>query len=199
LPRLPASAPVWVAPSLLYGHSSEHADFTGTLSLTASSYRQVILAFAVQLKALGFRQLAVLNTHGGNSAALTYTLREIQATLGLRAGLLRAQPSRQLDAREAAQGFHASEWETSLMLACAPSLVRMDRAVCEYPPAVAAASGDAGFPLPDVATALHVWRTRDLSQSGVIGDPTRASAEQGNRWLDECATDLARAITGLLA
>jgi creatinine amidohydrolase len=194
LPRLGPGSPVFVAPPLTYGKSNEHAAFPGTLSLSASTFRRLLLAVAAQLKALGFRQLAVLNTHGGNSAVLVYSLREIQTTLGLRAGVLGWPYKPEQTAQEAANGFHAGEWETSLMLAVAGELVDMSKAVCEYPAQLSAQ----GELRPESAPATFSWTTEDVSKSGVMGDATSATAEKGRRWLDAQSNALARRIEQLL-
>lgn len=195
LPRLAVDAPVFVAPPITYGKSNEHLGFAGTITLSARTLRRQLLAIATELRALGFRQLAVLNTHGGNSATIVATVREIQTTLGLRAGMLGGYYRANQSPQEAAFGFHAGEWETSLMLAGAPELVRMDRAVCEYPARI----DDPGTLRPEGAAAVFAWKTSDLSQSGVMGDATLATAEKGARWLDEASAALARKIESLLA
>jgi creatinine amidohydrolase len=96
--------------------------------------------------------------------------------------------------QEAAFGFHAGEWETSLMLAASPGLVHMDRAVCEYPARLDAP----GVLRPEGAAAVFAWKTADLSKSGVMGDATLATPEKGRRWLDEASAALARRIEALL-
>jgi len=195
LPKLPAGCPVYVAPPIMVGKSNEHTGFPGTLSVSAATLRRQVIALATQLKALGFRQLALLNTHGGNSAVLVYTVREIQATLGLRAGLLSGYFRPELPPQEAAYGFHAGEWETSLLLAAAPELVLMDRAVCEYP----ARLDDPGELRPEDAPAVFSWLTRDVSQSGVMGNAPAATADKGRAWLDDASTALARRLAELAA
>jgi len=194
LPRLKTDAPVYVAPPLTYGKSNEHSAFAGTIAISVSTFRRTLLAIANQLKALGFHQLALLNTHGGNSAVIVSTLREIQTTLGLRAGLLGWPYKPDLPGQEAAYGFHAGDWETSLMLAVADELVTMSKAVCEYP----AQLTDPGELRPEDAPAIFSWATEDVSRSGVMGDATAATAEKGQRWLDAQSTALARRIEALL-
>jgi len=195
LARLPRTAPVFVTPASAYGKSNEHLGFPGTITLPAPVLRRVVFAVARQLHALGVRRLAVLNTHGGNSAVLPPVLREVREAFGLSTLVLRPETPPELAAPEAAWGFHAGEWETALMLACAPELVRRDRAVAEYP----ARLTDPGELRPENAPATFAWMTRDLSRSGVMGDPTPATAEQGRRWLDAAAAGLAAKITEGLA
>jgi len=194
LPLLASDAPVYVAPLLTYGKSNEHHAFAGTLSLSFGTFRRSLLAIATQLQALGFRQLAVLNTHGGNSPVIISTLREIQTTLGLRAGMLGWPFKPELPAQEAAYGFHAGDWETSLMLAVAGELVTMSKAVCEYP----AQLSDLGELRPEDAPAIFSWSTDDISHSGVMGDATAATHEKGRRWLEAQSAAVARRIEELL-
>src|SRR5215471_2482350 len=42
LARLPASAPVWVLPTLAYGTSSEHLGYPGTVSLSTETLLAVV-------------------------------------------------------------------------------------------------------------------------------------------------------------
>lgn len=188
LPKLPTGTRVLVAPPITYGKSSEHIGFPGTLSISAKTLRRLVLATAQQLHALGFARFAVLNTHGGNSAVLVYTLREIQTSLGLQAGMISHGYPPPVSTQESTYGFHAGEWETSLMLAVAEDLVRMDQAVCEYPVRL----DDPGELRPENAPATYSWITSDISISGVMGNPSVATREKGRRWLDEASTALAR-------
>lgn len=131
--RLGESHPVWFGPSITYGKSNEHDGYPGTISISARTLRRVVRAVVMNLHDLGFCQFALLNTHGGNSAVLVYTLRELQMELDIRAGMLRLPSSPELSEQENTWGFHAGEWETSVMLAIAPELVRMTKAICHYP------------------------------------------------------------------
>lgn len=193
LPQLPAGTPVWIAPPITYGKSNEHLGFPGTVSIGAGTLRRLLLALARQLRTFGFRHLAVLNTHGGNSTVLVTTLREIQTTFDLRAGLITNAFRPPLSEQEARFGFHAGEWETSLMLAAAPDLVRMERAVCEYP----ARHDDPGQLRPEDAPAVFSWLTRDISASGVMGDATAATVEKGREWLAAASAGLAARLVEL--
>ncbi|MBT5901690.1 MAG: creatininase family protein [Opitutaceae bacterium] len=190
--RLPEA--VWFGPTIAFGKSNEHDGFPGTLSLSAQSLRGIIKSLVVNLHTEGFRQFAFLNTHGGNSSVLTYTLRELQQELKIRAGMLRLKATDELGLQERTWGFHAGEWETSVMLAIAPETVRMDRAICHYP----ASLDDPGKLRPENAPATHSWVTRDIAPDGVMGDATKATAEKGRRWLDSALDHMAEQIRALL-
>ncbi len=193
LARLPAGASCYVAPPITIGKSNEHTGFPGTLIISKETLRALLLALAAQVQAWGFRQLAVVNTHGGNTAVLATTLREIRARHGLRADVLPTKIELGISAQEAVYGIHAGEVETSWILAAAPQLVRPDQAVCEY----FARLDDPGELRPIVAPATVAWATRDLSASGIMGDAPAATAEKGRRWLEQGATHLAETIAAI--
>lgn len=193
LGHVPVSVPVYVAPAITYGKSNEHCGFPGTVSISARTLHRLLNWIARQIAALGFRTMAVLNTHGGNSAVLVSTLREIQTSVGIHAGMLSFGWKPPLPPREATQGFHAGRFETALMLAIAPHLVAMDRAVCEFP----LPDGDDGRVGPVDAAATYGWISADISRSGVMGDAPSATVEDGRAWLDAGGRALAEQITRL--
>lgn len=187
LEQLPSRIPVYVGPALSVGKSIEHLGFPGTLSLSGRLLRHNLLAIARQLQTWGFQTLAVLNTHGGNSNSLVVALREIQDQLGMQAGMLRPSLTRSASEQENAFGFHAGEVETSLMLTIAPDLVEMAKAGCEYP----AHLDDPGGLRPVKGAATWAWTTKDISETGVMGDATAATPEKGRDWLEEGGRELA--------
>lgn len=193
LPRVPPAVAVYVGPAVTYGKSNEHSGFPGTVTISARTFHRVLKSTARQLSALGFRTMAVLNTHGGNSAVLVSTLREIQTSIGINAGMLSFGWKPPLPAHEATHGFHAGEFETALMLAVSPGLVHMERAVSEFP----VQPGESGPVGPVDAPATFGWISADISRSGVMGDATAATVEKGRAWLEAGARALAEQITKL--
>ncbi len=176
--HLPPGINAYVAPPITVGKSNEHVGFPGTLMISKETLRAQLLALATQIKAWGFRHLIILNTHGGNSAVLAYTLREIRQQLGLKAAQLRADVKLELTAQEALYGFHANEVETALLRAVAPELTHPERAVCWYPARV----DDPGELRPECAPATYSWASQDISPSGIMGDAPAGTPEKGERW-----------------
>jgi len=193
LPLLASDTPCYVAPPITVGKSNEHTGFPGTLSISKDTLRRLLLAQARQLGAWGFRHVAIINTHGGNSAVITYTLREISATLGLRCGMLAPKVDHGLGAQELTYGYHANTVETALMQAEAGRYVDMALAVSEYCGQVES-SGDLR---PERAPATMAWITSDLSRTGVMGDALAGTADKGHLWRDQIASAYAAAITDL--
>ncbi len=195
LALLPHGLPAFVAPPIVVGKSNEHADWPGTLSLSAKTLAALLRAQVENLHRLGFQRVAIWNTHGGNSAVVVSMIRELQSLPGLRVGMLQSSFKPAQNPQEAAYGFHAGEWETGLMLALAPSLVRRARAICHHP----AQLDDAGELRPEGSALYLGWTTRDIAPQGVMGDATLATSEHGESWAAATAASLAERIAQLAA
>ncbi len=180
LAKLPAGVSCYVAPPITNGKSNEHVGFPGTLMISKETLRAQLLAIARQVHAWGFRQIVILNTHGGNTSVLVYTMREIRAALGLRIGFLGAKVELDppISALERAYGFHANEVESALLMANAPAYTHPERAVCWYP----ARLEDPGELRPEGAPATYSWASQDISPSGIMGDAPAATAGKGEQW-----------------
>lgn len=188
LENLEDEAPVYVAPPITFGKSNEHIGFPGTVSISRTSLRHLLRLIILQLADWGFRKAAILNTHGGNTSVLRYTLREMELERpDLHLGFLSFRNSvKGLSEQEATFGFHANLVETSLMLAVTPGHCRMEHAICHYPARVE----DPGLLRPECAPATYSWVTADLSATGIMGDAASATVEQGLRWLESGARGL---------
>ncbi len=75
---------------------------------------------------------------------------------------------------------HACELETSLYLALAPEQVQMDKAVREIP----AWNQNVWSDWPGSGPLSYMPHWSGLSRSGVMGDPTVATAEKGRVLLE---------------
>jgi len=192
--RLPADVQAWALPPLNYGKSNEHTGFPGTISLSANTLLAVLHDIADSIKAAGFRRLAFINGHGGNTALLEVAARDIRVRTGLMCFCL--QPGLYVDApfaitpAEKRLGFHAGELETSLVLAIAPELVQMEKAPRHF------------VQFPESATSLFffgaastAWLSRDWSPTGVFGDATLGTAEKGQAIIAAATERLATLIT----
>ena len=194
LERLPPSLPIWRLPLQSLGFSPEHQDFAGTLSLPAELLIAQLVAVGRQLAAAGFQRLVLFNAHGGQIALLQVGARQLRAQVPQMAVLpcfLWSGPvgiAEMIPEPERHDGLHAGLAETSLMLHLAPALVG-------NPPAADGGRGPrppAGWSLEGAAPSA--WLSRDLTDSGVIGDPTGASAELG----EQLAAKLVSGWSGLL-
>jgi creatinine amidohydrolase len=197
LAKLPADAPVYALPPVHYGKSNEHIGFPGTLSVSSSTFMAVLRDLGASVSSAGFRKLALYNTHGGNSALIDVMARDLRAEFKLRTFTLHGSGGIKfegLNPQERAYGFHAGEVETAFLLAAAPELVDRSAYTANY-------IADVGKPemlLPENAPATFAWLTRDISPTGVMGDPRPATAENGALWLGQAATRLAAALEAMM-
>jgi creatinine amidohydrolase len=196
LRRLPADAPVYALAPIVYGRSNEHRGFAGTVTLTSERLYHTLMDVSRSVREWGQHRLAYWNSHGGNRAVVETVARDAREETGLRTFMIGLGTLHigvdEMSPRERELGLHANELETAILLAACPSLVHMDRAVAEYPHA-----GTFNFEASR-GQPTFAWLTRDLSESGVIGDPTGATAEKGERWIEEGATRLAGLLLAAL-
>ncbi len=197
LDKLPKDAPVYALPPICYGKSNEHIGFPGTMSMTAATYMAVVRDIGASVAASGFKKLALYNSHGGNSALNDVMARDLRAEFGLRTFQMGASGGAKfadIGAQERAYGFHAGEYETSLLLAATPALVDTSAYTVNY-------IADVLKPevlKPEFAPATFAWLTREIAPSGVMGDPNPSTADKGERWIEEAATCAARALEAML-
>jgi len=185
---------LWLLPALSVTKSDEHAALPGTLWLKASTLFATLVDLGRSLAAAGVRRVLFVNGHGGNSALLEVALRELRRRFDLRTFLVSSPPTP--GETECGMGIHAGWSETSMMLHVAPELVDMD-AAAELGPKVAssvAACDHVGFG----KTVKFGWLSTDFDASGVVGDPTGASASAGERLFEDYVTSVLDALPEVL-
>ncbi len=194
LSRLKPGTSVYLAPPITIGKSNEHTGFPGTLTISKDTLRTQLLVIARQLHAWGFRQMVILNTHGGNMAVLAYTVREINDTLGLRVGNIIQPHHIEVSPQEGMYGYHANEAETALLLATGAPLVK-EGAVCDYVGRIE----ENRQVRPERAPVTYAWVSQDISRSGIMGDAPAGTAEKGERWVAHSAEGFAVGLATLCA
>lgn len=158
-----ARSDVLIAPAVAYGSSGEHAGFSGTLSIGQAALEALLVELGRSASDT-FAHLIFVSAHGGNAEPVTRAVH-----------LLRAESRDVLLHHPRWSGDpHAGRPETALQLALAPELVRMDRAVV----------GDIR-PLAETLPLLRAGGVIAVTTTGVLGDPTAATADEGARLLDD--------------
>lgn len=193
LALLPAELPIFALPPVCYGKSNEHVGFAGTLSVSAQTFLAVVRDLGASIAASGFNRLVLYNTHGGNSSLVDVAARDLRAEFGLRTFSLFGSPGAAFDgvsAQERTYGFHAGEIETSYLLHATPELVHAEEYTANY----IARVDDGELLKPEGSAANFAWLTKDISPSGVLGDPSAATAEKGERWSAEAAARIAEIL-----
>ena len=154
-----ADGPDWMlAPAVGYGASGEHEDFPGTVSIGTSALRLLLLEFGRSASKWASR-IVFVNGHGGNVDALAAA-----------AALLR------YEGREVGWSpctvenadAHAGHTETSVLLHISPDDVWTDERL----------PGNSA-PLAELMPRMRRGGIAAISELGVLGDPTTATAAEG--------------------
>ncbi len=167
-----------VLPPISYGVSYHHADFTGTVGISNDTLAKVIYEIGMSVSRNGIRKLVIINGHGGNSPALNYAAQMINRDAHIFVCVDTGETS-DVDIDkiiETPNDVHAGEIETSTSLAVRPQLVKMDQAKKHIPE-----FSSRYLDFTSKRGVLWYAYTRKISSSGVMGDPTKASAAKGER------------------
>ncbi len=189
--RLPRE--VLLLPTLWFGASGHHLRFGATLSAEVDLHVNLLCELINPLLEDGYRRVLVLNGHGGNIDTMHVALRRLQPRY--RDRLLTAASYWELAEKELASLAegprksmgHACEFETSMMLALRPELVRRDE-IKDDPP-----NDD-----PALRGLYVAEDMRQRTDHGCVGYPERASAEKGRAFLDAAVARTAEVVTALL-
>jgi len=188
LSQLDEEIPAYALPCLYYGKSNEHSGFPGTITLSATTLLSVIREVATSIYRSGFRKLILMNSHGGQPQIMEIAARDLHqehpdfAVFPLFTWRVPNLAGDLITDKEKEYGIHAGDTETSIMLSLLPEQVKMEQAVKEYP------QGLPEHSLLDMEGKLpFAWLTKELSQSGVMGDATVATKEKGDRILESVA------------
>ncbi|MFO7564023.1 MAG: creatininase family protein [Enhygromyxa sp.] len=178
-------------PTLPYAVTDWAADFAGSAGISKPAAKAVLLDLARRCAAMGFDATVLVNAHlePDNIATLRGVIREYEES-GAPGKLLFPDKTRRRNAARLTAEFqsgscHAGQYETSLVLAVDPSLVRRPIA-------------DA---LPEHVVPLHEHIARgakSFADCGLdrayCGDPAKASAEEGHASYEALAAMVVDAV-----
>jgi creatinine amidohydrolase len=173
-----------IAPALPYGSSGEHQDFAGTLSIGTAATELVLVELARSATET-FDRVLFVSGHGGNAAPLAAAVALLQAE------------GRDVRAWSPRWGgdAHAGRTETSLMLALAGRSGRRLLSYAEQATTGGPADGGNDTPLAELIDRLRAEGVRAVAPNGVLGDPTGASAAEGDALLDHATEALCTTLT----
>ena len=198
LAKLNTQIPAYALSTLYYGKSNEHWHFPGTITLNSNTLSSVLIETGESIYRAGFRKLVFINAHGGQPQILEMVARDLHQKyedfmiFPLFVWRVPNAATELLTAKELEYGIHAGDAETSVMLSILPEQVRKNQVVCEYPhdlPENSMLSMEGKLPF--------AWVTRDLTQSGVLGDATVATKEKGDKILESLAESWVKVIADI--
>jgi len=177
-----AQTGVPLLPVVSYGCSLGHSRrWAGTIALQPATLTDMVVQIYEWIQVFGFRRLFIVNGHVGNAAPLRCALELIRSrfdnAMVRLCNVAEISPRVRAEFFADAEDWHANAAETSLMLAGAPEIVRVDK--------IAAADD------PDRTSGLvFTHPVNRTSANGVTGYPSRATREQGIRLFAMMVADL---------
>jgi creatinine amidohydrolase len=175
-----------VLPALPFGPTPEHRGYgAGYIDLPSPLHQAVVSAIVSSLVAQRFRQIVLWRGCGGHD--MRQVVDELNRVHQGRARVYLPEPPfhaiwcRLGDPR--VPGGHADSFTTSVMLYLRPEAVRADRIVNPCHPPI-------DWTLPNLDLSRY-------SPTGVVGDPTHASAELGEKLWDAAVDAVAEVLRGI--
>ncbi|HZC90960.1 MAG TPA: mycofactocin biosynthesis peptidyl-dipeptidase MftE [Mycobacterium sp.] len=162
-----------VAPAVAYGDSGEHQSFPGTISIGTDALSTLLLEYGRSASCWAQRLLFV-NGHGGNITALSRAVSRLR---------YEGRDAAWCACVSAGADAHAGHTETSLLMHISPADVLTDRW---------RAGNNA--PLSDLLPSMRRGGVAAVSEVGVLGDPTTATAAEGELMLAEMVDDCQRRV-----
>lgn len=171
------------APTINVGCSEHHMAFPGTIDLKPETLKNLIRDYCVSLARQGFKNIVILPSHGGDFNPVREATDELNQSLkeahvisytDLK-GLLRflAEFSLKHGVSAPESGAHAGESETSMVLAIRKDLVDMEQAKEGF-------VGNYEEKIP----IIFSQGIKSVTRNGVVGDPRKAEAGQGEEYLE---------------
>jgi len=174
---------ILVLPPIWYGISPHHMNFKGTITLAPNTLLSIVRDIAISLDKHGLQKLIIINGHGGNIPTLNLALREIRERTKLDTVLI--NPWELIsdvikDVLESEIWGHACEFETSIALVIIPDKVRREKITKPMMREPKMKYAALWSPIK-ISTA---WNTDEFTNTGSIGDPTKASKKKGEKLWD---------------
>lgn len=172
------------ARTIAVGCSEHHLAFPGTISLKDETLKMIVLDYIDSLIRNGFKRIILLPIHGGNFPVVIEAIKEAQIAHQEIEIIGVTDVMKLIDCLKAASaecgittnesGSHAGESETSIMMVLEKNLVIEDR----FAPGYVGLMGENEYKI--------MWDQgmEVLTKNGVIGDPSKASAENGEIYLN---------------
>ncbi len=125
---------VVVGPLIPFGYSTHHMGFPGPITLRATTFHLLLKEVFQCLVHHGFKNIAVINGHGGNLASLYLAADELSADTKARIAVpdwfvpMYQKYLEVAKSKDSTREFHQGERGTCLTLAARPELVDMSKA-----------------------------------------------------------------------
>mgnify|MGYP002780745816 CR=1 FL=1 len=205
-------------PPLWMGYSPQHmhepGQGRGTITVKSTTLLALMYDVGRSLIHHGFNRIIFINGHGSNIKVVDPVLRQLRYDTGALIGFVKPYMERYTgilkglmeNPPEETPGWHASELETSQDLAWNEKFVRMERAAftkAHIPEALPQSFGKKDG-MPDVEFEGYTYfnfpmEHHEFIESGVIGNPLRATKAKGEEAFKRLSEHTARGVLELMS
>lgn len=171
----------FLLPTINIGVSREHANFPGSLYLNPEVFRAQLRDIILSTNNSGINKFVVVNGHGGNVSSIQEVCKELYHDHDVKA--IEWTWFNALSPREMG---HAGKLETSLIMYLREELINkpIQKGVKSW-----------GKKLHGTRIA---YDTKEFTENGVVGDPTKASKEKGGELFKKSVDKLADLVRDFL-
>ena len=189
-----------VLPPVSYGYVHHVMDFPGTLNIHFEHFIQYVLDICKSLAYHGFKKMVIVNGHGSNAPLVDLVARRLVVETDAHCAfcnwwqLLKVDPDFDSKWRESVFPggcSHAGELETSMLLHLAPESVRSGKIKSEIAKTNKVGSKFIWTDLFAKGPIGMVEWTSQYTDSGVMGEAEKATAEKGKIVFEEASRNLA--------
>jgi creatinine amidohydrolase len=190
---------VLIGPVIPVGYSKWFEPFPGTISIENETLCRFIGDYCRSLIRHGIRRILFLNAHRGNNAAIEIVSHRLIAEHQVRVGMvnlwkLAADLINGKNIISEGKFTHAGELMTSMVLAIHPEVVVSEKIhagkVKQMKDSRFEVKNSVGETNCDGSIQTIYQDIRDVTETGVLGDPTPASAEKGRMMIEMITTYL---------
>ncbi len=192
---------VVLLPSVYYAFNEHHLDFPGTIAVEGDTFVRYVTDIGKSLAHHGFRKILLVNGHGSNVPFLDIAARNITNHTAAICAMVpwwnlvpRALFAELRESAYPGGMAHGCELETSVLLHLRGDLVRMDRAAPDFP---AQSSEFFFWDLEKPSPVFFQEFFSRYSKTGTLGDPTKATAGKGRRFVEAVVERLVALIREL--
>jgi creatinine amidohydrolase len=188
-----AANEIVLLPTQWFGASHHHLRFGGTLSASVDTHIDMLCDLVIPLLDDGFQRLLILNGHGGNIDTMQTALRRLQPSYVDRTltaasywDLAQQELAALADGPRKVMG-HACEFETSMVMALRPDLVRKDQIRNDLEA------------LDPALRGLYIAEDmRQRTDHGAVGYCELATPEKGRKMIAAAAERVVEVVQALL-
>jgi len=185
---------VLLLPTLWFGASHHHLPFGATLSASVDLHIDMLTELLTPLLDDGYQRLLILNGHGGNIETMQVALRRLQPkyrdrlmTAASYWDLAKDELAALVEGPRKSMG-HACEFETSMVMALRPELVRKEELK----------NDDTRYDDPALRGLYVAEDMSQCTQQGSVGYSELATPEKGRAFLNAAIARTFEVVQGLL-